>query len=266
MSRKMLVAILASVSIGLAAPMVWAEPSVPQVIHSIQSGHYSQAEQQLSEVLASHPNSAQAYYLQSQLYAKEGKWDAAAASLQRAKNIDPAMTFVQPRQLAQLEKQLQRHVSKPSLASKPAAPEHSALGKALALFLGLIAIIFGISWFLRRRRQQQWIAQQPMQGFGNPGFPGQNPNGFGGQPYGGPMGGAPGAGGLGSGLASGIATGVGIGAGMAAGSALANGLFGGHEGQSQQVDNLGMTDASWGDSTDQPSNDDFGMGGDDSWV
>ncbi|WP_308388407.1 tetratricopeptide repeat protein [Acidithiobacillus sp. AMEEHan] len=270
MIRRTFLIGLAASSLVLLSPMAMAEPSVPQVIQSIQSGQYAKAQQQLSEVLSAHPNSAQAQYLESRLLAKEGKWQEAAAALQRAKSLDPSLSFVQPKVLAGFEKQLQQKVGKASSSTAAVGEKtHSRLGAAIAWFLGLIAIIAGISWFLRRRRQQQAMAYRQMQpGFGNMGgFPGQGTYGPQG-PYG--PAGAPQGGGIGSGLASGIATGVGIGAGMAAGNALAGSLFGHHDAdtgsnEAGQNDQFGMTDASWGG--DDSAAGDFGMGGDDdSWV
>ncbi|MEY2342427.1 tetratricopeptide repeat protein [Acidithiobacillus sp. IBUN Pt1247-S3] len=269
MVRRALLIGLSAFSFTVFAPLAMAEPSVPQVIQSIQSKQYTQAQQQLSEVLAAHPNSAQAQYLESRLLAKEGKWSEASAALQRAKTLDPSLSFVQAKVLAGFEKQLQHQVGKTSPAAVSNEKSHSRLGAAIAWFLGLIAMIAAISWFLRRRRQRQAIAYQQMQpGFGNMGgFPGQGNYGPQG-PYG--PAGMPGQGGIGSGLASGIATGVGIGAGMAAGNALAGSLFGHHDAgdasnNSEQNDQFGMTDSSWGG--DASGAGDFGMGGDDdSWV
>jgi flagellar biogenesis protein FliO len=258
MIRRTLLVGITACSLSLLAPLAMAEPSVPQVIQSIQSGHYDQAQQQLSEVLAAHPKSAQAQYLEARLLAKQGKWQEAAAALSKAKALDPSLSFVQPKALASFEQQLQKH----SKQSAPVTAQKSHLGSALGWFLGLIAIIAGISWFMRRRRQAMAYRQMQPQGFPG-GFPGQgNPNYPG--PYG--AGPTPGAGGIGSGLASGIATGVGIGAGMAAGNALAGSLFGKHEGNDAQSgtdqNDFGMTDTSWGNDSG-----DLGLGSDDdSWV
>ncbi|MBU2755279.1 tetratricopeptide repeat protein [Acidithiobacillus sp. CV18-2] len=270
MIRRTLLIGLAASSFVVLSPVAMAEPTAPQVIQSIQSGQYAQAQQQLSEVLAAHPKSAQAQYLESRLLAKEGKWQEASTALQRAKSLDPSLSFVQPKVLAGFEKQLQQKVGKAAPAAAASEKSHSRLGAAIAWFLGLIAVIAGISWFLRRRRQQQAMAYRQMQpGFGNMGgFPGQG-GAYGPQgPYG--PAGSPQGGGIGSGLASGIATGVGIGAGMAAGNAIAGSLFGHHDDQNGsndagQNDQFGMTDTSWGG--DDSSAGDFGMGGDDdSWV
>ena len=267
MVRRVLLIGLSAFSFIVFTPVAMAEPSVPQVIQSIQGKQYAQAQQQLAEVLAAHPNSAQAQYLEARLLAKEGKWSEASAALQRAKTLDPSLSFVQAKVLASFEKQMQRQVGKATSGVVGSDKSHSRLGAAIAWFLGLIVVIAAISWLVRRRRQRQAMAYQQRQpGFSNMGgFPGQGnyaPQG----PYG-PTGGMPAQGGLGSGLASGIATGVGIGAGMAAGNALAGSLFGNHDAAdaSSNSDQLGMTDTSWGG--DDAGAGDFGMGDDgDSWV
>ena len=45
------------------------------------AGHLDQAQQMMTQVLADHPNSAKAHYVQAELYAREGKAALARSEL-----------------------------------------------------------------------------------------------------------------------------------------------------------------------------------------
>jgi len=262
--------ILLAVGVGLmvVTGAAHAEPSVSQVTQAIQSGRLDQAEVMIKEVLAKHPNSAEAFYLESRILARQGQWTAAGQALHRAETLAPGMPFVAPRVLAQYRTELKKHGA--LVAGSATAPavgqQNGGAGRVLAYFLGLVFVIAAIAWFLRRRRQQQILMARNsgMTGFGNPYGPNYGP-GMGANPGGVPGGVGPAGPGMGSGLASGLATGLGIGAGVAAGSALANGLF--HHGDGNNAatpagDNgdLGLVNDNWDDSSQIASNDDFGLG------
>ena len=268
MNKKFLGAVVVAASL-IMAPVAWAEPSVSLVTQAVQSGRLDQAQQMMQEVLAAHPNSAEAQYLESRILARQGQWAGAATALQKAEQLAPTMPFVKPEVLKNFKKSVQSHTKQ--MASKPTTKK-SDWGTVLVFFLGLVILIGAVSMFLRRRRQSPsmvFSGGQPGSPFGggmNNGFP--SPNG---PSYpGAPMTGMPQqGGGLGSNLASGIATGVGVGAGLAAGQALAGSLFGGHGAESGNAgtdnNDLGLTNNNWGDDS-LASNDDFGMDdGGDSW-
>ena len=246
----------------LAAPVAWAEPSVTEITQAVQAGHLSQAQGMMKEVLAAHPQSAEAQYVEARILARQGDWIGAGAALQKAEQLAPSMPFVKPQVLATFKQSLQRHADKP-------AGKAGHWGAVLAFFLGLVALIALISMLRRRRQQAGMLYRRPPSGpFGGTNNYGPNGPMY---PGGGVMGGMqqPG-GGLGSSLASGIATGVGVGAGLEAGQALAGSLFGhgsesGNTGSDGGNNALGLTDDSWGN--DQlASNDDFGMDdGGDGW-
>ncbi len=50
-----------------------ADPTMDQIYEAAASGHLDQAQQMITQVLADHPTSAKAHYVQAELYAKEGK-------------------------------------------------------------------------------------------------------------------------------------------------------------------------------------------------
>lgn len=259
--NKSFFAALVLVSSLVVAPLACAEATVPQVTQAIQNGHLDQAQAMLQGVLATHPNSAEAQYLEARILAKQGRWSDASAALQKAQQLAPGMTFVQPKVLKNFQKNLAEH----NKAASKTADKKGNWGTAIVFFLGLILLIAVISMFLRRRRQASQLLYrggQPQNPFGGA----NNPYGPQGPGYpGSPMGGMPQqGGGLGSNLAAGIATGVGVGAGLAAGQALAGSLFGGHEaagsgnGNVGNNDDLGITNNTWGDDA-LSGNDDFGM-------
>ncbi len=255
-------------SLMLLAPVAWAAgPSVSEVVQTIQAGHLDRAQTMMKEVLAAHPGSAEAQYVEARILARQGQWKSALRYLDRAKKLDPAMSFVKPDVFSRFERSVVRHVPAAAgqgraLVSSPGKRHVSGVGAVLAWFLGLVAVIAAISWLMRRRRERQMLACRTMNtGFGNPYYGPQ------GQPF--PPGG--GSAGVGSGIVSGIATGLGLGAGMAAGSALANSLFDpdgtGNVNGLEDGGNLGLTSDSWGDDGSSSSGDGFGLGDDgDTWT
>jgi len=50
-----------------------ADPTMDQIYTAAAGGHLNQAQQMISQVLADHPTSAKAHYVQAELYAREGK-------------------------------------------------------------------------------------------------------------------------------------------------------------------------------------------------
>src|ERR1700736_5079560 len=59
-----------------------ADPTMNQIYDAAAAGHLDQAQQMITQVLADHPNSAKAHYVQAELYAKEGKprWPAPSSA------------------------------------------------------------------------------------------------------------------------------------------------------------------------------------------
>ena len=91
MKRILLAAAVAAV-VGTA----WALPSLDMVQAEIRQGHDAQAEAMMQEVLAAHPRSARALYVDAQILAHEGRFDRAAAELARARRIAPDLAFTDP--------------------------------------------------------------------------------------------------------------------------------------------------------------------------
>src|SRR5258708_29734334 len=219
--RKLVLA-AAAMSLGatfaLASPSFAqaADPTMNQIYEAAAAGHLDQAQQMITQVLADHPNSAKAHYVQAELYAKEGKIPLARAELGTAERLNPGLTEFKPRSVQELKSQLglSPRSSGSQIVSIPArSAPHIPWG---AVFIGLIVV--GLLVMLFRRRTP--YANYPVAGPGGPGVGGA-PTGYG-------PGGAPGygpppmGGGLGSGIAGGLASGLAVGAGGVAGEGLAH--------------------------------------------
>jgi uncharacterized protein len=209
-------------AIGLASPAFSAgDPTVDQVYAAARSGHLDQAQQMISQVLADHPQSGQAHYVQAELYAREGKGALARSELATAEQLEPGLPFAKPRSVQELKAALGLgggFASPAVIRTVPAAPRFP--WGTLLILAGAVALLL----MLFRRRTP--YAQYPAAGVGPGGAPGTYGPGYG--PGYGP---APMGGGIGSGIAGGLASGLAVGAGVVAGEELAHHfLDGGHSG------------------------------------
>jgi hypothetical protein len=193
-----------------------AEPTVQQVYEAASGGHLDQAQQMMDQVLRDHPNSAKAHYVQSELYAREGKFSLARTELDRAEQLQPGLPKENPRSVAELKSELG--------LTRRVDPSFGARGESASHFpwvtIVILALVVGVIWMLFRRRTT--YVQSP----GSPPTVTPGTYGPGGYGPGGPVGS-----GIGSTVAGGLAGGLAAGAGIVAGEALAHRLFdGGHSG------------------------------------
>jgi len=214
---KLLLAATLGVGAALASfTPVWAdsapaaEPTMNQIYEAAAGGHLDQAQQMITEVLADHPNSAKAHYVQAEIYAKAGNTPLARSELGTAERLNPGLTSFNPRSVQELKSQLglgsmramgNQGVFLPA-RSAPRFPWGTVL--ILAVVVGVLVMLF------RRRTYPQYPAGS---GPGVGGAPGGYPPGYGPAPMGG---------GLGSGIAGGLASGLAVGAGVVAGEELAH--------------------------------------------
>src|ERR1700690_1745146 len=92
---------------GLASPAFSAgDPSVDQIYAAARSGHLDQAQQMISQVLADHPQSGQAHYVQAELFARQGKAALARSELAAAEQLKPGLPFANPRSVQELKAEL----------------------------------------------------------------------------------------------------------------------------------------------------------------
>jgi uncharacterized protein len=207
------------VTLALASPSFSqaADPTMNQVREAAMSGHLDQAQQMITQVLADHPNSAKAHYVQAELYAKEGKTALARAELGTAERLNPGLTEFSSHSVQELKSQLGVNSGSRSFGS----PAVSVPGRSESRFswgpVLILAVVAGVLFMLFRRRT-------PNNQYPAAGGAGMSP-GMGGAPggYGPGYGAAPmGGGGLGSGIAGGLASGLAVGAGVVAGEELAH--------------------------------------------
>ena len=186
------------------------DASVNQIYAAASSGHLDQAQQMITQVLADHPTSGRAHYVQAELYAREGKAALARSEFATAEQLKPGLPFASPRAVQELKAQIGLRtgtLSPAVIRSEPAVPRFP-WGTLL-----IFAAAIGILWMVLRRRNT--YAQYPAgmgPGAGAPG--GYGPGGYGPAPMGG--------GGIGSGIAGGLASGLAVGAGVVAGEELAH--------------------------------------------
>jgi uncharacterized protein len=202
-----------------------SDPTVDQIYAAASSGHLDQAQQMITKVLADHPTSARAHYVQAELYAREGKAALARSELAAAEQLKPGLPFASPRAVQELKAQigLRTGVMSPTvIRSEPTVirsePAESPFPWKILL---IFAAAIGILWMVFRRRNT--YAQYPAgmgPGTGAPGAYG--PGGYGPAPMGG--------GGIGSGIAGGLASGLAVGAGVVAGEELAHHFLDGGRG------------------------------------
>ncbi len=218
MRRILLAATLAATvtfAVGITSPaFADADPTMDQIYAAASGGHLDQAQQMITQVLADHPTSSKAHFVQAELYAKEGKTALARSELGTAEQLKPGLPFASPRAVAQLKAQLglRTGVAAPTFVRTAPAERPFPWTTILILAAG-VAVLFMV--FRRRNPYPQYPAAGPGMG-GAPGTYG--PGGYG-PGYGpAPMGG----GGIGSGIAGGLASGLAVGAGVVAGEELAH--------------------------------------------
>ncbi|WP_206952126.1 tetratricopeptide repeat protein [Trinickia acidisoli] len=145
----------------------FAVPSTNQVEHAMAQGNWQQADAELSQVIAAHPNNAHAHYLYGQVLENEGRYADALAQVEQAKTLDPQIRFTRPDRFAQVEARLRTaaqhagataataHGAANSLVQTlPTAPTRH--GPSMAAWIGLailiIAVVLILRWTLRRAR------------------------------------------------------------------------------------------------------------------
>jgi hypothetical protein len=255
--------------------MAQAEPSMSQIYATAQTGKLDEAQVMVQQVLISHPKSAKAFFVQAELYARQGKPDRARESLSMAEKYAPGLPFAKPEAVQALRSQLAAKPHTTSLANPAVthaatqASPQSSTSWVLPLLLAGGVIVAG--YFIFRRRSPQAQAQQPDYVNQN-GLNGPQTFGMGGpvQPaY--PQPGYPQAypqqagTGLGGRIMGGVATGLAVGAGVMAAEAIGRNLMGGHNSTAPEANplnnnfeplptntdmggaNFGINDTSWDD-------------------
>jgi uncharacterized protein len=260
--RWVLVATL--LSFGLA--MAQSEPTLNEVYATAQSGKLDQAQVMMQQVLISHPDSAKAHFVQSELYARQGHMDRAREALASAERLAPGLPFAKPESVKALRAQLSAR-SAPATSSTPvhyATADQSSSSFSWGLPLLLAGGVIALGYFMFRGRKPAPYVQQPV--YANQGGL-SGPQSFG-MASGGVMqptyGQAPGAG-LGGSIMGGIATGLAVGAGVMAAEAIGRSLMGGHDQHPRGSDNYASNDFQPIDSNPDMGGQNFGVTDTSSW-
>ena len=219
--RSLLVAATLSASLSLAAVLpVSADeaklPNIHEIYQQEEAGHYTQAQQMISEVLKAKPDSAKAHFVQAELFARQNQTAQARAELATAERLDPKEEFASARAVQELKAQVNGE-----RRALPARVVHEEQRSAVSFpWKTLLIIVVAVALLMMVFRRRTPPAQYPMGG-GGPGAGG--PGGYGPPPgYGPGYGGPAQGGGMGSGIAGGLASGLAVGAGVVAGEQLAH--------------------------------------------
>ena len=211
--------VAAALSFTLAGTgLAQADPTVHQIYEAASSGHLDQAQQMMDQVLRDHPESAKAHYVQSELYAREGKLSLARAQLDRAEQLAPGLPKENPRSVAELKSQLGLLRRGYGVTRQPL---HFPWGTLL-----ILALAVGVFWAFFRRRTT-YATYSPSTYPPGTTLPAAPPGTYGAGGYG--PGGPFGGGGIGSTIAGGLAGGLAAGAGFVAGEELAHHLLDGRQ-------------------------------------
>jgi uncharacterized protein len=227
--RRLLLAATLAATVTFAVTLVSpafadTDPTMDQIYTAASSGHLDQAQQMITQVLADHPTSAKAHFVQAELYAREGKTSLARSELGTAEQLKPGLPFASPRSVEELKAQLglRTGIASPTVIRSVPNATRFPWGTVLIL-AGVVAILLMV--FRRRNTYPQYPGAAPGGMGGAPGSYGPGgPGGYGPAPMGG--------GGIGSGIAGGLASGLAGGAGVVAGEELAHHFLdgGGHSG------------------------------------
>jgi hypothetical protein len=219
-----------------AAPAAWAQDAtIHQVYQAAEAGKFIEAQAMMDKVLADHPKSGKAHFIEAELLAKQGKFAQAGTELATAERLAPGLPFAKPEAVQQLRALAARAHKAPApraavvpeaapdmsyARQAPVAPAGGGIPWGMILLVGAV-LVFAFTW-LRRKSANQAVQQRYAGPAGPAGTPGAgypqygNP---GNAPFGSGVGAPPGAG-IGSGIMGGLATGAALGAGMVAGQAL----------------------------------------------
>jgi clan AA aspartic protease (TIGR02281 family) len=83
-----------------------AEPTIKQIYDAATTGHLDKAQEMISEVLANHPGSAKAHWVQAEIFAKAGKNNLARSEVFETERLDPGLTKFSTKAVWELKTQL----------------------------------------------------------------------------------------------------------------------------------------------------------------
>ena len=235
--------VAAFLSSGFA--MAQSEPTLNEVYATAQTGKLDQAQVMMQQVLISHPNSAKAHFVQSELYARQGNVVRARDALATAEKLAPGLPFAKPESVRALRSQLSAKSVPPVTTTAPAHYEVATDRASSSFSWGLPLLLAGgvivLGYFMFRGRKPAPYAQQPV--YANQGgLSGPQSFGTGSGSVMQPTYGQPAGTGLGGRIMGGVATGLAVGAGVMAAEAIGRNLMGNHDQNPRQSDNFTNND------------------------
>jgi hypothetical protein len=253
-----------ALSFGLA--WAQAEPTIAEIYAMAQSGKLEQAQIMVQQVLISHPKSAKAHFVQSELYARQGNQTRAREAFALAEAEAPGLPFAKPEAVQRLRVQLSatRAPFVPSPAVVPdASPPATTTSNSWLLPVLLTGGMMLLGYFVFRKRVPQAAPQTPLypSGLNGPQTFGASAPGTYGQPV---YGQAPNSG-LGGKIMGGVATGLAVGAGVVAAEAIGRSLMGNRDAHTTGTGNYGNGSSGSFDSNSDLGGQSFGISDTSSW-
>jgi clan AA aspartic protease (TIGR02281 family) len=102
--------LLAAAALALAVMVPIAvqatEPTMHQIYEAATAGHLDQAQEMITQVLANHPKSAKAHWVQAEVYAKANKTNLARSEVLEAERLNPGLTEISAKAVRQLKTEL----------------------------------------------------------------------------------------------------------------------------------------------------------------
>jgi clan AA aspartic protease (TIGR02281 family) len=83
-----------------------AEPTMHQIYEAASTGHLTEAQEMITQVLASHPKSAKAHWVQAEVYAKANKTNLARSEVLEAERLNPGLTEISAKAVRELKAEL----------------------------------------------------------------------------------------------------------------------------------------------------------------
>jgi clan AA aspartic protease (TIGR02281 family) len=77
-----------------------------QIYEAATTGHLDQAQAMITQVLANHPKSAKAHWVQAEVYAKANKTNLARSEVLEAERLNPGLTEISAKAVRQLKTEL----------------------------------------------------------------------------------------------------------------------------------------------------------------
>jgi clan AA aspartic protease (TIGR02281 family) len=82
------------------------EPTMHQIYEAATTGHLDRAQAMITGVLAKHPNSAKAHWVQAEVYARSNKTNLARAEVLEAERLNPGLGEISAKAVRQLKTEL----------------------------------------------------------------------------------------------------------------------------------------------------------------